>query len=70
MIKGKKIPLGARIIAVADTFDAITSDRPYRKALSEKKALQIIEENIGTQFCPTCGKAFIEMSKKGSILNK
>ena len=69
MIEGKKIPLGARIIAVADTFDAITSDRPYRKALSEKKALKIIEENIGTQFCPTCGEAFIEMSKKGPILN-
>ena len=68
MIKGKKIPLGARIIAVADTFDAITSDRPYRKALSEEKALKIIEDNIGTQFCPTCGSAFVEMSKKGSIL--
>jgi len=70
MIEGKKIPLGARIIAVADTFDAITSDRPYRKALSEEKALNIIEENIGTQFCPTCGSAFIEMSKKGSIIGR
>jgi putative nucleotidyltransferase with HDIG domain len=68
MISGKKIPLGARIIAVADTFDAITSDRPYRKALSEEKALKIIEENIGTQFCPTCGKSFLEMSQKGPIL--
>ena len=68
MIQGKKIPLGARIIAVADTFDAITSDRPYRKALSEEKALKIIKENIGTQFCPTCGTSFLEMSEKGSIL--
>lgn len=68
MISGKKIPLGARIIAVADTFDAITSDRPYRKALSEDQALKIIEDNIGTQFCPTCGKAFLEMSQKGPIL--
>jgi len=70
MIKGKKIPLGARIIAVADTFDAITSDRPYRKALSEEKALKIIKENIGSQFCPTCGKAFIEMSENGSIIDR
>lgn len=70
MIKGKKIPLGARIIAVADTFDAITSDRPYRKALSENEALDIIKENIGTQFCPTCGKAFLEMSKKGPTIDR
>lgn len=68
MISGRKIPLGARIIAVADTFDAVTSDRPYRKALPEKQALKIIAANIGTQFCPTCGRAFMEMAEKGSIL--
>ncbi len=66
MIKGEKIPLGARIIAIADTYDAITSDRPYRKALSKEDALQIIRENLGKQFCPETGKAFLEMMSKGN----
>ena len=61
MIHGDKIPLGARIIAIADTYDAITSDRPYRKALSQEDALQIIRENLGKQFCPETGKAFLAM---------
>jgi len=64
MIKGDKIPLGARIIAIADTFDAITSDRPYRKALSREDALQIIRENLGKQFCPETGRAFLDMMEK------
>jgi len=68
MIKGDEIPLGARIIAIADTFDAITSDRPYRKALSELKAIDIIKENIGSQFCPVCAEAFLELSKKHKII--
>lgn len=70
MIKGTDIPLGARIISVADAFDAITSDRPYRKALSEQKAIEIIKQNIGSQFCPRCGEAFIEMTEKLSIIFK
>ncbi len=61
MIRREEIPIGARIIAVADTFDAITSDRPYRKAMTAAQALEIIEQNIGTQFCPTCAKGFIKM---------
>jgi len=69
MISGMDIPLGARIIAIADTFDAITSDRPYRKALSEIKALEIIKENTGAQFCPKCAEAFLEMASKRSILS-
>jgi putative two-component system response regulator len=70
MIKGEEIPLGARIIAVADSFDAITSDRPYRKALSEEKALDIIQKNIGTQFCPKCSEAFLELAKKHSVISE
>lgn len=69
MIKGTDIPLGARIIAIADTFDAITSDRPYRKALSEPQAIEIIKQNIGSQFCPRCGAAFIELAGKVSIIS-
>lgn len=49
-LKNGDIPLFAKIIAVCDTFDAMTSDRPYRKALSYTKAVQELEENAGTQF--------------------
>ncbi|MGI6394091.1 MAG: response regulator [bacterium] len=69
MISGADIPLGARIIAIADTFDAVTSDRPYRKALPEKDALEIIEKNSGSQFCPKCAAAFLEMAKEKEILS-
>ena len=60
-LKGEDIPLGARVIAVADTFDAIISDRPYRKGRSVKIASEIIESNINKQFCPVAGKAFLEV---------
>ena len=49
---GEEIPLAARILTVADTLDAITSDRPYRSARSIAEALEIIDANSGTQFCP------------------
>lgn len=61
---GEDIPLGARIIAVADTFDAIISDRPYRKGRSVKAACEIIEKNIGKQFCPVTALAFLEVLKE------
>ncbi len=48
-LKGPDIPLIARIIAVADTFDAMTTDRPYRKAMSAQEALDVLRENKGTQ---------------------
>jgi putative nucleotidyltransferase with HDIG domain len=51
-LKGEDIPLGARIFAVADTFDAMTSDRPYRKALSLAVALEEINSESGRQFDP------------------
>ncbi len=70
MIKGEAIPLGSRIIAIADTFDAITSDRPYRKALSEEEAIEIIKENIGTQFCPACAQAFLDLSLKQRLTSE
>jgi diguanylate cyclase (GGDEF)-like protein len=49
---GEEIPLPARILTVADTLDAITSDRPYRAARSIPEALEILDENAGSQFCP------------------
>jgi HD-GYP domain-containing protein (c-di-GMP phosphodiesterase class II) len=49
-LAGEAIPLGARILAVADTFDALTSDRPYRKGMNLDKALSILREGAGTQW--------------------
>jgi len=56
---GDKIPLGARIIAVADSFEAMTSDRPYRKALSREEATGELTRNSGTQFDPEVVKHFL-----------
>lgn len=53
-----KIPLPARIISIADSFDAMTSERPYRKAMDPAKALDIMADDAGTQFDPDLFKAF------------
>lgn len=58
-LRGEQIPLGGRILAVADVFDALTSPRPYREAYTPEEALKIITENAGTQFDPEVVKAFI-----------
>ena len=58
-LKGEDIPLGARIFAVADAFDAMTSNRPYRRALSVDKAREEITNNSGTQFAPDVVDAFL-----------
>ena len=55
----ENIPLGARILAVADAYDAMTSDRPYRRALSKQEALRRLREGAGTQFDPTVVEAFL-----------
>jgi len=56
---GKDIPLASRILAVADTFDAMTSDRPYRNALPMKIAIQELEKNAGTQLDPEIVQIFV-----------
>lgn len=56
---GEQIPRLARIVAVADAFDAMTSDRPYRSSLSPTEAFDIIERATGTQLDPECAKAFL-----------
>lgn len=58
-LKGENIPLIASIISVADTFDAMTSDRPYRKAYSTDKAVEEIKKNSGKQFMPIIVDAFL-----------
>ncbi len=60
-LKGEEIPLGARIFAVADTLDAMTSDRPYRSALSLTEAKAEIRRCTGTQFDPKVVEAFLSL---------
>ena len=60
-ISGKDIPLEARIICVADTYDAMTSDRPYRKGLSHKEAISEIIRFKGLQFDPEIADAFLTL---------
>lgn len=59
-LKGEEIPQMARIIGLADSYDAMTSERSYRKALSEDVVLREIRENAGTQFDPEIARAFVE----------
>jgi cyclic di-GMP phosphodiesterase len=63
-LKGDQIPLGARIFAVADTFDAITSDRPYRAAQSISSARREIQRHSGHQFDPEVVDTFISISEQ------
>lgn len=58
-LRGEEIPLGARLFAIADTYDALTSDRPYRKGRSYEVARQIIAEEAGKQFDPQAVAAFL-----------
>jgi diguanylate cyclase (GGDEF)-like protein len=62
-LKGEEIPLGARIIAVADVYQALISNRPYRKALSKEEALKIIQDDAGAKFDPKIVKVFIEIMR-------
>ena len=62
-IAGDAIPLAARIFAVADAFDALTSDRPYRRAVSEEDALAEIRRHSGTQFDPAVVRALLEAER-------
>jgi HD-GYP domain-containing protein (c-di-GMP phosphodiesterase class II) len=59
-LAGEQIPLGARIVAVADTFDALTSHRPYRRAHTQKKGLEILADEAGSQLDREAVAAFLE----------
>ncbi len=58
-LKGEQIPLGARILAVADAYDALTSERPYRPALSNGRAMETLKQGAGSQWDPIVVEAFL-----------
>ena len=70
-LKGDSIPLSARIVAIADVFDALTSERPYKKAWSLEKAILLLEEEAGKHFDPELVPAFIKcMPRIIEVMNK
>jgi putative nucleotidyltransferase with HDIG domain len=58
---GEAIPLEARVLAIADAFDAMTSDRPYRRALTHREAVAEVKRCAGTQFDPEIARVFLEL---------
>lgn len=66
-LKGEDTPLFGRIMAVADAFDAMTSDRPYRDGMSVEKATSILKEGKGTQWDARFSQIFIEIIEEGSL---
>ena len=66
-LKGEEIPVLAKIVAVADTFDAMTTDRPYRKAIEKEAAINELKRCSGTQFDEKVVEAFIQAYQKGEI---
>ena len=68
-LKDSEIPLQAKIVSVADTFDAMTIDRPYQKALPLEKALDVISSFIGTRYDKSVVLALIEACKNGEVAN-
>lgn len=66
-LKGEEIPLASRIIAVADTFDAMTTDRPYRPRISDEAAIEEIGRCAGSQFDPKVVEAFMRACRAGRI---
>jgi HD-GYP domain-containing protein (c-di-GMP phosphodiesterase class II) len=65
--QGEEIPLEARIISVADVYDAMTSDREYRKAMSPLDAKEGIAKRSGTDFDPNVVKAFLKAFQSGAL---
>lgn len=66
--KGHEIPLGARIIAIADAFEAMTSERPHRSAMTISKAITELKKNSGKQFDPDIVKIFLKVLRRQKII--
>ncbi|MBN2676773.1 MAG: HD-GYP domain-containing protein [Anaerolineaceae bacterium] len=68
-LKGETIPFAARIFAVVDVWDALTSDRPYRKAWSDRKARTYLKDKSGVLFDPQVVDVFLELIERGTSMN-
>ena len=66
-LRGEDIPLAGRIVTVADVFDALTNERPYKKAWSHADAIAEIEKQAGTQFDPAVVRAFMQVIRSGFL---
>lgn len=66
-LKGKEIPLGSHIIFLADTYDAMGSERSYKNSLNEEEIIKEIEKNLGSQYDPDIGQQFLKMLKEESL---
>ena len=64
-LKGEEIDIGARVIMVADAYDALISGRPYRQAQSQQEAVDEIKRHSGSQFDPRVVEAFLQAIEKG-----
>ena len=64
-LSGEEVPLVARILSLADAYDAMTEDRVYRKALSNEEAIGEIKRNAGSQFDPSLAEIFIDLLNEG-----
>ena len=63
-LSGEEIPLAARVFAVADTLDALTSDRPYRRGVGFDEAFEEVDRSVGSQFCPTIVEAMHQVPRE------
>ncbi len=67
-LAGEALPLAARVLALADAFDAMTSDRPYQKGFSMDRAVEVVRSCSGTQFAPDLAVAFVYLHKQGKLV--
>lgn len=68
-LAGSGIPMGARLMCIVDSFDAMISNRPYREALPLEEAMEEIRRNLGTQFCPEIGEVFLHHIERNSVMS-
>ncbi len=66
-LRGEETPLTARLMAVADAYSAMTTDRPYRKGMAPQNALDILERGAGTQWDPRCVQAFLQAHRPAGV---
>lgn len=65
-LKKDEIPLAVRIFSIADAYEAMVNDRPYKKKLSHEEALEEIKNKAGSQFDPELAEVFVDLMEKGA----